>query len=89
MDTFSTRLRTLRKAAGYSQERLGIEAGIGRGAGWFYENAHHEPGAYALKNIADVLNVSTDYLLCRTEKRKTNKVFVADKRTETEKEKER
>jgi repressor LexA len=33
-----------------------------------YETGVIEPGAFALSRIADALNVSTDELLCRTEK---------------------
>lgn len=68
MDTFSTRLRTLRKAAGYSQERLGQICGISPTAICFYEQGSHEPGVFAIKQLADALDTSTDYLLGRTDK---------------------
>lgn len=66
MDTFSTRLRTLRKAAGYSQERLGQICGIADPmAIWKYESGRQKPQIKHLIAIADALNTSTDYLLGR------------------------
>ena len=60
---FAQRLRELRRQKGLSQTELGKLAGlhythIGR-----FERGASRPGSDSLKRLADVLNVSGDYLL--------------------------
>ncbi|UXK13020.1 helix-turn-helix domain-containing protein [Erwinia pyrifoliae] len=60
---FAQRLRELRRQKGLSQSELGKLAGlhythIGR-----FERGASRPGSDSLKRLADVLNVSGDYLL--------------------------
>lgn len=63
--TFCNRLRSARRAAGYSQIRLGEICGLKDTlAIWKYENGKYYPQVEHL--IADTLNVSIDYLLGRT-----------------------
>ncbi len=64
---FSKRLNELRKAKGisakYMAETLGIELRSYRN----YESGDREPSLRTVVKLADILDVSTDYLLCRDE----------------------
>lgn len=62
------RIAAIRRERGYNQEELAEMAMISRITLARYETGIIEPGAFALSRIADALNVSTDELLCRTEK---------------------
>lgn len=62
------RIAAIRRERGYNQEELAEMALISRVTLARYETGVIEPGVTALSRIADALNVSTDELLCRTEK---------------------
>lgn len=62
------RIAQVRRERGYNQEELAEMALINRTTLARYETGMVEPGAIALSRIADALNVTTDELLCRTEK---------------------
>ena len=62
------RIAEIRRDRGYSQDTLAEMALIHRVTLAKYETGAVEPGAIALSRIADALGVSTDELLCRTEK---------------------
>ncbi len=62
------RIASIRRDRGFSQEQLSEMALVNRVTLARYETGIIEPGALALSRIADALNVSTDELLCRTEK---------------------
>lgn len=62
------RIAQMRRERGISQEELAELALLHRVTVAKYETGQIEPGALALSRIADALNVSTDELLCRTEK---------------------
>lgn len=62
------RIAQMRRERGISQEELAELALLHRVTVAKYETGQVEPGAIALSRIADALNVSTDELLCRTEK---------------------
>lgn len=62
------RIASIRRERGYSQDQLAELALLHRVTLAKYESGGVEPGALALSRIADALNVSTDELLCRTEK---------------------
>lgn len=68
MTTFGKRLKEARKAAGYSQERLGIDAGIEPASASArmnqYEKGVHEPGESTVQQIAAVLNLPAAYFYC-------------------------
>lgn len=65
---FSLRLISLRKACNMTQEELAVAIGINRSTYTCYEIGTSMPTIATLIAIADVLEVSTDYLLGRTEK---------------------
>ena len=64
---FSKRLVALRKAAKLSQYELANRLGFSRGKLANYEQGTREPDFETLKMLANFFNVSTDYLLGRTD----------------------
>ena len=62
------RIAELRRDRGINQEELSELAGVHRVTLAKYETGAVEPGASVLGRIADALGVTTDELLCRTEK---------------------
>ena len=62
------RIAELRRERGYKQDELAEMALVSRITLARYETGTIEPGAFALSRIADALGVTTDELLCRTEK---------------------
>lgn len=62
------RIAAIRRDRGFNQDQLAEMAMVSRITLARYETGAIEPGAFALSRIADALNVSTDELLCRTEK---------------------
>jgi len=66
MVLFGQRLRGLREDRDLSSETLATELHITARALNYYENNMREPSFPLLIQIADFLNVSTDYLLGRT-----------------------
>lgn len=69
MDKFARRLRTLREGLGFSQQRLADEIGTSKSSINMYERGEREPGFETLEAIADIFNVSFDYLLGKTDVR--------------------
>jgi len=65
MSTFSKRLKEARKAAGISQEQLGIEAGIEPASASArmnqYEKDKHVPNPEMVRQIARVLRLPASY----------------------------
>lgn len=66
MISFGNRLRALREDLDLSSARLADELHITIRALNYYENNMREPNYALLIKIADYFNVSTDYLLGRT-----------------------
>ncbi|WP_051276649.1 helix-turn-helix domain-containing protein [Desulfovirgula thermocuniculi] len=65
MATFSERLKMLRKQRGYLQKELASIVGVKRGTIASWESGR-VPELRWVERLADVFNVSTDYLLGRT-----------------------
>lgn len=63
MSDFSYRLRDLRRENDLTGERLAILLGDSKNNISRWENGKHIPDSEKLKKIAQVFNVSTDYLL--------------------------
>ena len=70
---FYKRLRSLRKELDYSQEQIAELINVSRQSYSRYELGVSEPEFGTLVRLADIFNVSLDYLLCRTE----NKVNIS------------
>lgn len=63
---FHERLRTLREESGFTQQHLAEVLNLTSGAVSHYENGTNEPTIDTLIRMADVLNVSVDYLVGNT-----------------------
>ncbi len=63
--TFGQRLNKTRKEHGRTAKDIAEMLGIGLRSYRAYESDNREPGFENLVKIADFLDVSTDYLLCR------------------------
>lgn len=61
------RIRDARKAKGLTAKWLASELGVSESTVSQYENCKREPDHATLVRIANILNVSLDYLLCRSE----------------------
>lgn len=68
--SFSARLATLRKAAGFTQVELAAELGISQRMVAYYESPQATPPANLLPHIATALGVSIDELFGRGVKRR-------------------
>lgn len=60
---FHERLKMLREESGFTQQHLAEVLNLTSGAVSHYENGTNEPTIDTLIRIADVLNVSVDYLV--------------------------
>ena len=65
--TFGQRLIQLREEQGYSRQQLSQKLGLPYNTYRNYEADAREPAYSLLCEMANMLNVSTDYLLCRTD----------------------
>lgn len=70
MKIFAERFKELRKESGLAQDKLAIELQIAKSTVSYYETERSEPTISVLNKIADYFDVSTDYLLGRTDFRK-------------------
>ena len=60
------RIKILRNSLGLTQKQLGTHLGLGESTISQYENENRTPDYETLNHIADFFDVSTDYLLGRT-----------------------
>jgi transcriptional regulator with XRE-family HTH domain len=67
MSLHTDRLRNARERKGLTQRELAQLCGLGEQQIYRYETDRSEPTATHLKIVADTLEVSTDYLLGRTD----------------------
>lgn len=65
--TFGKRLNEVRKRQGKTAQTMADALGIGLRSYRAYESDDREPNFNSLVKIADFLDVSADYLLCRDE----------------------
>lgn len=70
---FGERLKQVRKARGLTAQQMADVLGTGLRNYRKYESGDAKPTLDGLIIIADVLEVSTDYLLCRDDFLKTGK----------------
>ena len=62
---FCRQLRAVRMKRSITQQALSDAIGVALRTYQCYEQGSREPSLYTLVRIADVLQVPTDYLLCR------------------------
>lgn len=67
MATFSERLRTLRQKHEYRQKDIADRLGVSESAYGYYEQGRREPSQEALIKLAEIFDVTVDYLLGRTD----------------------
>lgn len=65
MNEFPDRLRRLRERERMDRKKLGECCGLSKNMIGLYERGEREPTASALEKIADLFDVTTDYLLGR------------------------
>ncbi len=82
-DNFGNRLKELREDNTIKQSELANMLNVARNTISCYESNINEPSLEILVKIADIFNVSLDYLLCRTNEKynlnlenHTNKEFL-------------
>lgn len=64
---FYERLNATRKLKGFTAQQMADSLNIALRSYRMYESGDRSPSLEMLVQIADILNVSTDYLLCRDE----------------------
>lgn len=64
---FNKRLRAIRMQLGFTQQNMADKLDISLNAYQKYEQAERSPSLDCLVSIADIFDVSLDYLLCRDE----------------------
>lgn len=62
---FNKRLREVRMNNGLTQQNMADKLGISLNAYQKYEQAERSPSLECLVSIADIFDISLDYLLCR------------------------
>ena len=73
---FNKRLRSTRMKCGLTQQKMADLLNISLNAYQKYEQAERSPSLECLVSIADILDVSVDYLLCRDDFMKSHEAFV-------------
>ena len=72
---FGQRLNFVRKSKGVTAQKMADELQIALRSYRMYESENRFPSLEMLVKIADILDVSTDYLLCRDEFLQSRGVF--------------
>lgn len=85
MQILGKRLKQLRDEFGFDQKEMGRKLNITSSAYGYYEQGRNEPPLETLVKIAEIFNVTTDYLLGRSDIRE-NPVYytLSDKLTLTQ-----
>lgn len=78
MNELNIKLKTLRKEHGYTQEQLADILNLTRSSIANYENGINEPCIRILVAIADLYNVSLDWLTGRTKTRYNSNLYIKD-----------
>ncbi|QJA08600.1 helix-turn-helix transcriptional regulator [Romboutsia sp. CE17] len=82
METIGYRISKARRHMNINQKELALRANITEGSLSRYENDIREPKAAAITQLAEALNVSTDYLLGLTDDMEVQNNRLADKSDE-------
>ncbi|HFL3597071.1 TPA: helix-turn-helix domain-containing protein [Clostridioides difficile] len=67
-------LKELRKENGLTQADVAAKIGLTKSAYGYYEQGKTVPDAYMLSNLAKIFDVSTDYLLGKTNVRENKEI---------------
>ncbi|MGG1613486.1 helix-turn-helix domain-containing protein [Paenibacillus phoenicis] len=79
MASYNERLRKLRASKKLSQQELSDRLGLNRATYARYETGDTQPDIDTLKKLADFFDVSTDYLLGRSDKPRSSEDGVDEK----------
>jgi Predicted transcriptional regulators len=71
---FNKRIREMRMKRGYTQQNMADFLSVALRSYQCYETGSRSPSLLLLTKIADTLNVSTDFLLCRDDFMKSHGV---------------
>jgi transcriptional regulator with XRE-family HTH domain len=77
---FSERLKSLRKASGLLQQDMADKIGITKSAYGYYEQGKTIPDVITARKIADILDVSVDYLLGNSDFKKAPELTPKDEK---------
>lgn len=77
---FSIRLKELREQHGYSQAQLARKLGVGQSTVGMWENGANKPQNAKLEMLANLFDVSIDYLLGRDEEQNASDDMTDDER---------
>lgn len=77
---FNERLNSIRKSKGFTAQYMADNLCINIRSYRAYESSDRMPNLDTLTKIADILDVSTDYLLCRDDFLKSHGVFFDEPR---------
>ncbi|AXQ77758.1 helix-turn-helix transcriptional regulator [Streptococcus sp. H49] len=75
---FPERLKVLRKEAGLTQKQIAEKLNMSQPAYLSWEKGKREPSAKTLEKFATFFNVSTDYLLGKTDDKRTPEKILED-----------
>ncbi len=67
---FALKLKELRESLGLSQRALAVKLGISQSTVGMWESGQREPNFKTIEDIANFFDVTTDYLLGRTDSKK-------------------
>lgn len=85
MQILGKRLKQLRDEFGFDQKEMGRKLNITSSAYGYYEQGRNEPPLETLVKIAEIFNVTTDYLLGRSDIRENSVYYtLSDKLTLTQ-----
>ena len=73
---FNKRLRKMRMKHGFTQQNMADKINVALRSYQKYEEGSREPSFNLLVQFADILDTSTDYLLCRDDYLKSHGVSV-------------
>ncbi len=68
-EVFSARLKELRQESGLTIEEFASEVGVSKSSVGYYENQNRLPDLAVAAKMAEILNVTTDYLVGRSNAR--------------------
>lgn len=72
--TLGERLKMLREEKGISRRQVSLAIGLEQSTYGKFESEQKAPGRDIVQKLADFYNVTTDYLLGRTEERRTDEI---------------
>ena len=78
MNTIGERIKEIRNSLELTGEEFGAKLNVKKGTVSNWENTNRIPDALMLVRIADLGNVSADYLLCRTDNKNDSSTMEVD-----------